>query len=404
MEEKLKKLPNENREEYIWRVGHFADSNEYTWDELAEIINKELGLEEEQWLTSSAYRKPWQQSNKFYQNVFSKQKSDDFYVSELENARRELEKMKVQFRDERNAWNTQNRIEARIEQKFDLLENELRELGKEKYSVNEYPFDMHLSDNKSKDMVVMLTDLHIGVQNDNTFGHYDSDVARDRLSYYLTKVVSIGSSNSVKRIYVCLLGDSISGSIHKSVQLSNREDVVEQIKIVSKLVTDFCYELTKYFEEVYFSSVSGNHTRLDRKEDALHNERLDDLVSFYVENILSHIDNFEYIPNEIDCSIGKINVRNHEMLLVHGDYDSYTSSGLQKLCMMTRSFPYAVLCGHMHTNSFQDVSDIKMIRGGSLCGSGDQYCVEKRISGRPSQMCFTVDDKGICGLYPIVLD
>lgn len=401
LDEKLKKLSDENREEYIWRVGHYADSGEYTWDELSETINKELGLDEEQWLSSSAYRKPWQQSNKFYQNVFSKRTNDD-YISELENARRELERMKVQFRDERNAWNTQNRIEARIEQKFDLLEEELRELGKEKYPLGDNCIE--LDDKKSKDMVVMLTDLHIGVSNDNTFGNYDVEVAKKRISYYLTKVISIGKANSVKKVYVCLLGDCISGSIHKSVQISNRENVIDQIKIASKLVSDFCYELTKHFYQVYFASVSGNHSRLDRKEDSLHNERLDDLVSFYVENILNHVDNFEYIPNEIDCSIGKISVRNHEMILVHGDYDSYTPSGLQSLCMMTRSFPYAVLSGHMHTNSFQDVSDIKMIRGGSLCGSGDQYCIEKRISGRPSQMCFIVDDNGVYGLYPIVLD
>ena len=400
-EELLNKRSDENESQYIWRIGQLVDSGMLpNWKEISYRINQELGRDEDHYYDESAYRKRYQAARRMYEDVFSKMR-DDQYIEELEDKIRQLERMKVQFRDERAAWNAQNRIEARIEQKFDLLEKELKSIGKEKYVSGER---QNYVDCQDKDMVVMLTDLHIGATSDNTFGEYSIEIAERRINDYCDEVVRIGKRENVDNVYVCLLGDAINGNIHKSIQITNRENVVEQVKVASGLVTDFCFKLAKMFNHVYFASVSGNHSRLDRKEDALHSERLDDLISFYVENMLNSIDNFTYIPNEIDCSIGSIVVRGKEILLVHGDYDSFTQSGLQKLCMMTRKFPYAVLCGHMHTNSFADTSNIKMIRGGSLCGSGDQFCIEKRISGKPSQMCFVMNDLGICGLYPIVFE
>ena len=39
---------------------------------------------------------------------------------------------------------------------------------------------------------------------------------------------------------------------------------------ITDMITNFCYALCKHFEFVYLHSVSGNHTRIDRKEDAIH--------------------------------------------------------------------------------------------------------------------------------------
>ena len=89
----------------------------------------------------------------------------------------------------------------------------------------------------------------------------------------------------------------ISGSIHKSIQVTNRENVIEQIKIASDLISDFCYSLSEYFESVNISSVNGNHSRIEKKEDALKDERLDDLIFFIVEKSLGHIQNINFNHN-----------------------------------------------------------------------------------------------------------
>lgn len=148
----------------------------------------------------------------------------------------------------------------------------------------------------------------------------------------------------------------------------------------------------------------GNHTRLDRKEDSLHDERLDDLVAWAVSKELIDVENFRYISNNLDSGIAAWEIRGKEYVSVHGDYDDYSSSGVQKLTGLLGYVPYAVLYGHLHSNSFdQSSGGVKMIRGGSLCGSGDQYAVEHRLAGPPSQMVCICDSSGVVAYYPVEL-
>lgn len=200
-----------------------------------------------------------------------------------------------------------------------------------------------------------------------------------------------------------LQGDLISGNIHKSIQVTNRENVIEQIKIATELISSFCYELSKHFRVVFMTSVVGNHTRIDKKEDAIHDERLDDLISWAVELSLKHIGNFHVLKRNIDTGIVDISIRNKTYIGVHGDMDSYNKSGVQNLCLALGFVPYAILFGHLHTCSVDEVNGVKMIRGGSLAGCGDQYTIEKRLTGKPSQMICICNSDGVMAYYPVEL-
>ncbi len=57
------------------------------------------------------------------------------------------------------------------------------------------------------------------------------------------------------------------------------------------------------------TNVSGNHTRIDRKEDAIHDERLDDLISWAVDLSLQHINNFHILTRNLDSGIVDISIR-----------------------------------------------------------------------------------------------
>lgn len=83
--------------------------------------------------------------------------ASDQQLQDIRFAQRELERLKIQFRDERNAWQKQNYIDARIEQKLDLLEKQLSDLGKVNFSKHN---DVSIS--SDNDMLVILSDLHIG--------------------------------------------------------------------------------------------------------------------------------------------------------------------------------------------------------------------------------------------------
>ena len=394
----IKKLPEETEEQFLWRVGQMVDSGKIeSWTSVNDIVNKELGIDEDKWRDESSFRKRYQAAKKFYDGCFSKMESDT-YANEVAIMKRELERAKIQFRDERNAWQKQNYIDARVESKLDLLEEKLSEFGKIEFSNCD-----NVQVKGDTDLLVILSDLHIGQCFSSTWGEYDSTIARDRLEQLLLEVVKIGSRHNSEKVYISIQGDLISGSIHKALAITNRENVIEQIKIAAELITAFCYELSKYFKHVFISNVSGNHSRLDKKEDSLHDERLDDLISWIVESSLKHVDNVTTLHRNLDTGIVNLNIRSKSYIAVHGDYDSFTRNGVANLVLMLGFVPYAVTFGHMHTCAVDECNGIKMIRGGSLAGSGDSYTVEKRLSGKPSQMVCVCSEKGVEAYYAVEL-
>ena len=392
----LNKKADESELQYIWRLALAKDSGslDMTWEELADVFNENL----ENNYGSSAYRKKFQQAQHFYDDVFSKM-DDTEYSQELMKQKRELERLKIQFRDERNAWNKQNYTDARVEQKLDYLEEELRDIGK-----IDFPEHEIVETKGDNDMLVILSDFHIGQCFDSAWGKYNSDIAFKRVEQLAEKVRKVQYKHKSENLYVAISGDLISGNIHKSIAITNREDVITQIKIASKIIINFCYNMSKYFKKVYVTNVAGNHSRIDKKDDALHSERLDDLVGWVVNSSLQHIDNIIFLPNRLDIGIGEMTIRGKQYVSVHGDYDKFSKSGVENLVMMIGYIPYAVLFGHLHVCSLDECNGVKMIRGGSLAGAGDQYTIEKRLSGKPAQMICVCDEKGVDCYYPVELD
>lgn len=388
-----KRFNGESDEELIYRITGEKDQIG-SWQDVADILNELLGTE----YTESKFRKQRQAFDKMLAANQSKFADSDAQLKEIEVQKRELERKKIQFRDERNAWQKQNFTDARVEEKLDKLESELTSLGRTN-------FDEHnnVSINSDNDMLIILSDLHIGQTFDSIFGKYNTDIAKDRLNQLLNEVISIRELHNSKNCYVSLQGDLISGNIHKSIQVSNRENVIEQIKIATELISSFCYELSLHFETVFMSNVSGNHTRMDRKDDAIHDERLDDIISWAVELSIKHIDNFHVLHRNIDTGISDILIRGKSYIAVHGDYDGFNKSGVQNLCLALGFVTYAITYGHLHVCSVDETNGVKMIRGGSLAGCGDSYTIEKRLTGKPSQMVCICTDKGVKAYYPIEL-
>lgn len=389
-----KRFENETDEELILRI--CEDKEQIgSWTDVASVINNLTGND----FGESTYRKKFQSFKKMLEANQAKFVDSSEQLEEIRLAQRELERSKIQFRDERNAWQKQNFIDARAEQKLDKLEEELKSLGKINFEKHN---ETHVS--SDNDILLILSDLHIGQTFETFFGKYNTDIARNRLQQLLDEVLSIQKIHNSEKCYVSLQGDLISGNIHKSIQVTNRENVIEQIKIATELISSFCYELSKHFRVVFMTNASGNHTRIDKKDDALHDERLDDLIGWAVELSLKHIDNFHVLKRNIDTGIVDICIRNKTYIGVHGDFDQFNKSGVQNLCMALGFVPYAITYGHMHVCSVDESNGVKMIRGGSLAGSGDQYTLEKRLTGKPSQMVCVCTDKGVKAYYPVELD
>ena len=325
--------------------------------------------------------------------------TDDSYTKELEVKKQELIKETVRMRDERNELNKRLRDSARLEQRLDLLEDELKKSGVDQFT----PCYTTVSKSEN-DLLVILSDLHVGAEYYAFTGKYNSDIAKERLQKYLNEIINIQKIHGSENCYVSILGDNISGNIHKTIAVSNRENVIEQIKMVSELISNFIYELSKHFNNVYVNSVSGNHSRLERKEDALKDERLDSIPIWFAKNKLEHIENIEIETDQIDSTIATMNIRENTYVSLHGDYDSFTDAAVAKLVLWLGFRPDVVLFGHKHYPAMSEVAGITMVQSGSLAGSGDDFTVSKRLKGNASQTILVCDKNGIKACYPVILN
>lgn len=394
----FKKLENETEEQYLWKIGQLVDSGKVeSWASINDIVNKEiLGDDDTLWRTESAWRKRYQAAKKFYDGCFSKMESKE-YQDKLDVVNRELARNTIKFRDQRRSWNKQNFMDGRFDEVMDIIEERLDEFARVEFESHPAP----IVDGEDS-MIVCLSDLHIGQCFSSHFGEFNSNIAKERLQKYMDEILRIAKLNKVKNVYACMLGDNISNSLHKTIEVSNKENVIDQLKLSIEYITSFCYELTKHFENVYLASASGNHSRLQAKDLAQHSERLDAFIAWDVCRTLKNQENFHSLLGcSIDDGIAMIDIEGKSYLLVHGDFDSVNKQGYMKLADMVESFPEYVLCGHRHFCSYSQ--ETRFIQSGSLAGSGCDYTVEKRLKGKASQMVCICDKTGVKGLFPIIL-
>lgn len=395
----INRLDNETELAYIWRICSAKDNGELdmNWEQIGDILNKELREDETKYYSESAYRKRYQAAKEFYDDIFKNMQGQEV-INDMDDKLQELKKERFKLSDERSALNKKLRDDARLEDRLDKLELALVNSGKNEYISIEK--NNITSDN---DLLVLLGDVHIGQSFDSFLGEYNTDIATERLNRYLNSILDIATLHNAQNCYVSLQGDLISGSIHKTIQVSNRENVIEQIKIVSDLLSNFVYELSKHFNTVRVSSVSGNHSRLERKEDALKDERMDDIPLWYMKAKFSHLDNIEF-EIEYDNTFSTMNIRDKMYVHLHGDYDAFSKSGLSDLILMLGWIPDVVTYGHKHFPAYYYIGDTQIIQNGSLVGAGDDYTITKRLCGKANQTVLVCNDSGVVSHYPIVLE
>ena len=149
-------------------------------------------------------------------------------------------------------------------------------------------------------------------------------------------------------------------------------------------------------------SVAGNHSRLGKKEDSLKDERLDDIVEWYLKARLQNIPKIKFDEyKKIDTTMYVVKVQGLNYVGVHGDYD-YSDTSIRNLVSMVEEPVYAILSGHLHHNKIDTVQGIKTIMGGSMIGM-DSYCIQKRIIGVPEQLVCICTQDGLKCTYNVEL-
>lgn len=318
-------------------------------------------------------------------------------VAAIQQKTIEYQKARQKLFDERVAYNKLVREQARDEELKEILERTI-EAG----NLPELRYEETEKQESDNDLIVSLNDIHYGAQHDNYWSKYNSDICAAMFGKYLSSIIAIAKTHRSQDCYVTCNGDEVSGVIHQSIRLTNKENVIEQITGVSELIAQFLERLSSHFSNVYFSSVAGNHSRIDKKDDAVLQERLDDLVEWYLKARMAQFENVHIGYGEkIDHTMHLMNVRGLSYLSVHGDFEPSINNITNLQAMVGRPI-YAVLMGHRHHNSTDVVQGIRIVQSGSFLGT-DNYCITKRLYGRPEQIVCVVEEEGIKCTYDVDL-
>lgn len=391
----IERKPNESKLDYHKRLvyGKLVDKtlSDVDYTELSELI---YGQE----YSSDVARRMMYGSRKTLDLIEEekvsgiKEKGVEGVFTELDNKMIELRKERQKFYDQRNAFNKIVRERSRQEELNEILVDEIRKGSLP--SLNYIPNSIESSNN---DLLVSLNDIHYGATHQNYWGTYNSDICKEMLNLYLDNIIHIAKTHNSENCVVWENGDAISGYIHTSIQVTNKENTISQLMGVSELISEFLAELSKHFKTVRFVSVSGNHSRIEKnKDNSLVEERLDDLIEWYLSARLQNFDNVIIDTGcRIDPTMYLVNIRGKNYLGVHGEYDG-SASKVQALQTMSGVQLYAVLSGHLHHNKRDVVQGIKTIMAGSFLGV-DPHCVQRRIYGKPEQVvCVCTEDGVVC--------
>ena len=400
MNPKYNRLENENEYDYGLRLIEIKveqNPEDLDWSDIVSLLGMNVHYDS---LRKAANVTPYSGYHvmKYFKSKQNNGSENNSYLSELDQKMLEFQKERQRFFDQRVELNKAIRKMARCDENSEIFE---RAIANGVFPRLEY--NPNTVEQSEYDLLVSLNDLHFGAYVDNYWNYYNSDVCRGFLQDYISSIIETAKRYDAENCYVWANGDLISGNIHKTIAVSNRENVIEQVVGVSELISEFLAELSNHFRNVYFSSVAGNHSRLEEKDKASIHERMDDLVEWYLKARLQNFENvvFDHY-RKIDDTMYLLDIRGKTYLGVHGDFDN-SESKVQSLKTMAKEPIYAILSGHLHHNKNDNVQDVKTIMAGSFLGM-DDFCVEKRIYGIQQQLICVCSSSGVKAFCDVDFD
>lgn len=387
----LKKFPDESDEQYIYRICGLREVNNMTWQQVADILNAALGNN----FGESKYRKDYQI---FAKGLKANEKmifTENQYLKKIQEERREFDKAKKQYQDQRREYYKLIANDARYEHlEEELIKAAINLNGKKMLSDSSYP--VSVSDNEA---LLVLSDWHYGMVTDNIWNTFNVDICKERVSKLCQRAKEYIKLHNVNTLHIMLLGDFINGSIHSTVRVASEENTCEQLMHVSELLAETIYDLSFAVNKVNIYSTYGNHARtIQNKNDSIHSDNLERILPWWLKCRFMHnskINIFDMRYEFIDCY-----VCGHPVIGVHGDLENFNKLGVDMYTLFSKQYGIDVeyvFMGDKHHNKQYDAYGIETTLVSSLCGT-DNYANDKRLYSKAGQtLCiFNEEDGKVC--------
>lgn len=405
MNDILKKLPEENEDQYIWKVGQAKDAGliDATWEELTPRLNTELSIEETEWRGSSAFRKAYRWMQRAYDNVFRQNGFIGTHGDELDVKKREVEKATIKLRTEKLEYNRWLREEARDELICDKICDAIRAQSS---LVSPEPIVVNKS---SRSAVLAFGDEHYAAEftiyglYGEIINSYSPEIFEQRMWDLFRQVVDIIQREELTTLYVFALGDFTDGILRCSQLMKLRYGVVEGTVKYANFIANWLNELSKYVK-VKYQMVYGNHSELrmlGQPKGTFKEENTGMFVREMIKAYLEKNPNFEMIINPTGLIFD--NIEGLNVLGIHGEVKNMENA-IKDFSNTYNTNIQILLGGHMHHYKAETVGINKdVINVPSIIGI-DDYSMSLNKTSNPGAVLFCIEEnKGVTLEYKIKL-
>lgn len=397
----MKRRDDESLKDYEYRICLNKDKYGLSWDQVAEILNKERG---ENW-SESKYRK-WFYN--FRSGIeYAQQKGID-----SEEVLDEIELKKIELLEERKKLQTirteYNRI-AREKARRELLFEYVRE-GFERVAPVE-PIVNITYDNPEQEHILAFGDVHFGKKFESLHNEYSEEIAINRMNALIEDTVKYLDKHKISHLNVLNLGDNIEGMTLRISQLQTLQSgFVDQVIKFSRYYARWIRELSKYAFVNLIHIEQSNHAQI-RPYNSTRNEfpaeDLERIIGMYIQDTLQDHDRINI--NLGKNGIAEFNLLGYEMIALHGHQLKGKRNVLKDLSFHRRKiYDYAIF-GHWHGINVDTVAEgvtnnVQTIQVPSVMGS-DNYSDSLFVGAKAGAMITTfTKDKGLTDIHNIILN
>lgn len=359
-------------------ISKLEGDSDLSWEDICETLNLNLNPHE---LRKRSYG--IKAYDDYLKDKTIDQVSDDIQ-RDIDEKLIELKKERVKLNDMRTQVNKSIREQARYEDLLELLRFEIRELSNKKpllnKNVNYRTIDVS---NNRNECILALSDLHYGIDIDNSWNKFNSSIAKDRMNHMVEKTIKYGKLHGCNICHVLITGDLVNNNIHLTSRLSNRENIASQTAGVSELISEAVAKLANEFSYVSLNICDGNHDRIyPNKSDNDYNDSFVHIIKEFIKLRCMNINNLIIRDNKHGNELIELNVCGKKIIGLHGD-KMPAKATIPRLTTMFGKVDY-IIRGHVHNSSQDSFGESKLITVSSFSGM-DEYAKHLGLNSRPSQ-------------------
>lgn len=296
------------------------------------------------------------------------------------------------MQDENTLLKQQQRTYSRTANVYHYIEEVIANMPK--IEIDNTPFEYK---ENSCEMIVQLSDLHIGKMFSNFNNSYNYEIAKKRLDKYCESVLLCAYNNGANKVIIVNTGDNINLD-HRLDQLKESEFVRGEALVKAyELIVNFIKRLSESVDITY-CSVVGNESRFDGKEFHTNSEdRIKDNFDYVLHKMIQATCNIPII-GDCDKFYQILNIKSKNIAVFHGDKIEQKNLTSNLLNLKTRILEEQgilidyFIFGHIHETLISN----NFARSASIVGSDSYSSTGLNIANNDiSQLIHVVKDDSI---------